>query len=94
MRHLKQEFDKLSIREVIVYTIAAIGQIAMIVLVYLSLFLEPKGEIHSSVLYCYGIECGFTGALLGISQFCFSEIRNFKANITDFLKDNANETDS
>ena len=94
MRHIKQEFDKLSIREIIVYTIAALGQIAMIVLVFLGMYLEPKGEIHSSVLTCYGLECGFTTALLGISQHYSAELRNFKSNITTLLKDTANESNT
>lgn len=85
MKHLKQEFDKLSIKEIIVYTIAILGQIAMIVLVFIGMFIAPEGEVHSSVITCYGVECGFTTALLGISQHYNAELNKFKSNITNFI---------
>lgn len=85
MQHLKQEFDKLTFRELIVYAIAAIGQIAAIVLIFIGLFIEPKGEIHSSVLTYYGVECGFTSMLLGISNHYSAELASFKTKVQTIL---------
>ena len=85
MRHLKAEFDKLTFKEVVVITLAAVGQIAATVLVYLGLYLEPRGVIHASVLTYYGIASSFSSALLGISYYYSAELKNFKKYVSEWI---------
>ena len=94
MKHLKQEFDKLTLKEFVRYTIAAVGQIAAVVLVFMAMVFEPKGQIHSSVLYYYAEACMFTSILFGVSAHYSSELQKFKDNITEFIKGKKNETNS
>ena len=35
-------------------------------LIFLGLFIPPKGEIHNSVLIAFGEICTFAGALIGV----------------------------
>ena len=85
MKHLKQEFDSLTFKDIVVFFIALFGQIAATVLVFLGMYLEPRGEIHASVLTYYGMASGFTSALLGISYYYNQELRSFKNHINSLL---------
>ncbi len=85
MKHLKLEFDKLSFRETVVITLAIICQITATVAIFLGMYLEPRGEIHASVLTYYGIASSFTGALLGISFHYSAELSNFKNQIKQMI---------
>lgn len=67
MKHLKQEFDKLSFKDVLMFTIASLCMLAGFVLLFLGMWLPPKGEIHYSVLTAFGIILTFVGAILQIS---------------------------
>lgn len=40
--------------------------VAGLVLIFLGLFIPPKGEIHNSVLIAYGEISTFAGALIGV----------------------------
>ena len=51
MKHLKQEFDKLSFKEVMVYSIGLLTLIAAFVMLFMGMLIPPEGEIHDSVLY-------------------------------------------
>lgn len=81
MRHLKQEFDKLSIKEVITYALAIGCMAAAIVAIFLGMYIEPRGEVHPSVLTYFGISSAFCGSLLGISAHYNNELTKFKAEI-------------
>lgn len=81
MRHLKQEFDKLSLKEVIILLLAVLCQISGTVCIFLSLFIEPVGEIHTSVLMYYGLVSTFCGSLLGISQHYSVQLEKFKSSV-------------
>ena len=35
-------------------------------LLFIGIFIQPKGEIHSSVLVAFGEACTFAGALIGV----------------------------
>ncbi|MDE5774680.1 MAG: hypothetical protein K2H86_09545 [Muribaculaceae bacterium] len=85
MRHLKQEFDKLTIKELIVLMLAVSCMAAAIVAIFLGMFLPPKGEVHSSVLTYFGISSAFCGSLLGISAHYSNELTKFKTQVTDTL---------
>ena len=86
MKHLKQEFDKLTFKEVLVYVLAVVCMASAIVCVFCGLFLPPTGEIHASVLTYFGLSSGFVGALLGISIHYSNELSKFKSNIQEQLE--------
>lgn len=83
MKHLKEEFDKLTIKDVLVYSLAIVSIVAAFVLLFLGLFIPPEGEIHDSVLPAYGLTLLFVGSLLGISMRIESELNKFKSSITE-----------
>lgn len=85
MRHLKSEFDKLTIREFITYSIAVACMVAAVISIYLSLYIPPEGEIHTSVLTYFGISSAFCGSLLGISIHYSNELQRFKSEITNTI---------
>lgn len=83
MKHLKEEFDKLSFKEILVYALALAAMIAGIVLLYLGMYIPPEGQIHSSVLSAFGMMCVFSASLLGISIHYANELSKFKNSITE-----------
>lgn len=85
MKHLKSEFDKLTFREFLAYSLAIFSMGAAVICIFFALFLPPKGEIHASVLTYFGLTCGFVGALLGISIHYSNELNKFKAAINEHL---------
>ena len=85
MKHLKQEFDKLTFKEVIIYTLAVVTMLAGLTLLFIGLFIPPEGEIHGSVLTAFGSVCIFVASLLGISFHYANELDNLKANIQERL---------
>lgn len=86
MKHLKQEFDKLTFKETIVYLLAVATISAAFVLLFLGMYIPPEGEIHDSVLTAFGISLLFVGSLLGISMHYGSELTRFKKVVTDLLR--------
>lgn len=89
MKHLKQEFDKLTFKEVIIYGLAVVTMVAGITLLFVGLSIPPEGEIHGSVLTAFGSMCVFVASLLGISIHYANELDKFKANIKEQLEDMA-----
>ncbi len=66
MKHLKQEFDKLSFKDTLSYTILILCLIAAFVLLFCGMFIPPEGEIHDSVLTAFGIILLFVASILGL----------------------------
>lgn len=85
MKHLKQEFDKLTFKEVIIYTMAIITMLAGLVLLFIGLYIPPEGEIHGSVLTAFGSICIFVASLLGISLHYANELDKFKNTVQEQL---------
>lgn len=83
MKHLKAEFDKLTLKEILTYSLSMLCMASAIVCVFCGLFLPPRGEIHASVLTYFGMTSGFVGALLGISIHYSNELSKFKATINE-----------
>lgn len=86
MKHLKQEFDKLTFKEVIIYTLAVVAMVAGLTLLFTGLYIPPEGEIHESVLTAFGIICLFAASLLGISLHFANELDKFKSNVQQSLE--------
>lgn len=87
MRHLKQEFDKLTFKEVLVYTMSMVTMLAGMVLLFLGMYIPPEGQIHESVLTAFGIICVFSASLLGISMHYAAELNRFKDAVGRQLAD-------
>ena len=85
MKHLKQEFDKLTFKEVIIYTLAVVTMLAGLTLLFIGLFIPPEGEIHGSVLTAFGSVCIFVASLLGISLLYANELDKFKNDVQERL---------
>lgn len=85
MKHLKQEFDKLTFKEVIIYTLAVVTILAGLALLFIGLFIPPEGEIHGSVLTAFGSVCIFVASLLGISLHYANELDKFKNTVQEQL---------
>lgn len=83
MKHLKEEFDKLSFKEMLGYALAILTMLAGIVLLFLGMYIPPEGQIHSSVLSAFGMICVFSASLLGISIHYANELTKFKSSITE-----------
>ncbi len=81
MRHLKHEFDRLTFKEVIMYSLTVACFTAATVAIFMSILIEPRGEIHHSVLTYFGISMTFCGSLLGISAHYSNELTKFKAEV-------------
>lgn len=87
MKHLKQEFDKLTFKEAIVYTLASLSLITGFVLLFIGMFTEPKGEIHESVLTAFGVILIFVGSMLGISMHYTNELLQLKNAVPKLVQE-------
>ena len=87
MKHLNQEFDKLTFKEVIIYILAVITMLAGLTLLFMGMFIPPEGEIHASVLTAFGSVCIFVASLLGISLHYANELDKFKNDVQKQLEE-------
>ncbi|MBD5240532.1 MAG: hypothetical protein HDS59_00375 [Barnesiella sp.] len=85
MRHLKQEFDKLTFKEVLLYTITIVVLIAAFTLLFLGLFIPPEGQIHESVLTAFGLILLFVGSLLGVNMHYANQLSIFKEKAFEIM---------
>lgn len=46
---------------------------------------DPRGEVHGSVLAVLGEALAFAGSILGISMYVKSEMRTMKKNLSDTI---------
>lgn len=87
MRHLKQEFDKLTFKEALTYGLTIASLTLGFVLLFLGMFLPPEGQIHESVLTAFGIILLFVGSVLGIEMKYADKARDLKASITKYVSE-------
>lgn len=85
MKHLKEEFDKLTLKEVLAYALGYLSMIAGFVLLYLAMYIDPEGEIHPSVLSAFGMVCVMSSGLLGYTMHIENNFTKFKASINEKL---------
>ena len=81
MRHLKEEFDKLTFKEFLIYVLAVITMAAGLSLLFIGTYIPPEGEIHQSILTAFGLISIFVASLLGISLHYDSELEKLKGTI-------------
>ena len=87
MKHLKQEFDKLTFKEAISYGMAFMSLVGGFVLLFIGLFTEPKGQIHESVITAFGIILMFVGAIIGVSMHYASEMSRLKNTLPGIVRE-------
>ena len=82
-----EKFGDLSVREKISYILCCLSFVLGSVLVFAAVCIEPKGEIHASVITAFGMFLAFCGSVLGISMHFYSELYKFKSEINKRLND-------
>lgn len=93
MKHLKQEFDKLTFKDVLIYSLAILTLGAAFVLLFLGMYIPPEGEIHDSILTAFGLILLFVGSLLGVSMHYANELTKFKDKAFDIMRKKEGDTE-
>lgn len=83
MEHLKREFEKLTIKDMIIYLLVVGTMTAGIVMLFMGMLLPPEGEIHHSVLTAFGLISVFVASLLGFSLHFSNDLTKFKATVEE-----------
>lgn len=81
MKHLKEAFDKLTFKDVVIFLLVTVTMAAGLTLLFMGLYIPPEGEIHNSVLTAFGTICVFVASLLGISIHCANELDKLKTSV-------------
>lgn len=84
-----EKFRELSFREKLSYILCCLSFFLGSILVYFAVCIEPKGEIHASVITTFGMFLAFCGSVLGISMHFQSELYKFKNEIKNGLKNDS-----
>lgn len=87
MKHLKQEFDKLTFKETLTYGLAIASLAAGFILLFAGMFLPPEGQIHESVLTAFGIILVFVGSVLGLDMHYADKTKKFMESISKHVAD-------
>ena len=85
MRHLKEEFEKLTFKDMLIYILVVITMGSGLSLLFIGLYIPPEGEIHQSVLTAFGLISIFVASLLGISLHYGNELEKLKTEIQERL---------
>lgn len=57
------------------FWLGAIMMIAGVIMLFIAMYIEPKGEIHGTVLGAFGEIATIAGALLGMDQYVSFKMR-------------------
>lgn len=87
MKHLKQEFDKLSFKDALMYALAVVCLTASFVLLFMGMLIPPEGEIHETVLTAFGMVLIFVGTIFGISFHYAGKLDSFQRTIINLIKE-------
>lgn len=85
MKHLKQEFDKLTFKEILTYGMAIASLVAGFALLFCGMFIPPRGEIHPTVLSSFGVILLFVGSVLGIEMRYADKSKQFRDEIFNYI---------
>lgn len=85
MRHLKEEFEKLTFKDILIYILVVVTMGSGLSLLFIGLYIPPEGEIHQSVLTAFGLISIFVASLLGISLHYGNELEKLKTEIQERL---------
>lgn len=87
------KFKDLPVKDWISYALCVLSFFAGTSLTFIGMFIDPVGEIHSTVLTSLGVFLSFSGAIIGISTHYSTELTNFKTEVqrTIYEKQNSND---
>ena len=71
----------LTTKDKISYSLCVASFVCGTVLTFIGVFVNPIGEIHSSVLTSLGIFLTFSGSLIGLNVHYSSELNHFKSEV-------------
>lgn len=91
--NIANKWDELSFKDKLSYVFACTAFAAGWILTFIAFLIPPMGIIHNSVLWVLGQALLFSGAVIGIGQYYSSQMRNFKADIIDFVADKENNSE-
>ena len=74
-------FKDLPAKDKISYILCVASFVCGTVLTFIGVFVNPIGEIHSSVLTSLGIFLTFSGSLIGINTAYSKELHTFKTEV-------------
>lgn len=86
-------FKDLPIKDKISYILCCASFVCGTVLTFLGMFIDPVGEIHSTVLTSLGVFLSFSGAIIGISTHYSTELTNFKTEVQRTIYDKQKSND-
>lgn len=78
---MRNKFRCLELRDQISYLMCILAFVFGMILSIAGLIIEPKGEIHPSVITTVGMFLAFTGSVLGIGLHYSMELDKFKSEI-------------
>lgn len=74
-------FKDLPVKDRVSYALCVLSFLAGTSLTFTGMFLDPVGEIHSTVLTSLGVFLSFSGALIGINSHYSTELSYFKTEV-------------
>lgn len=78
-----KESNKLSTKDIWVYSIATGVVLIGFIITIISLFLPPPGEIHDSVLVVLGQSLLFVAMVFGVSYYVKGKVGEIQSNIIE-----------
>lgn len=81
------ELDKLSKKEIWMYSVASFVILVGWIVTIIGLFIPPPGEIHSTVLIALGQSLAFGAAIFGVIYYVKSEVGEFKSGLYNKIMD-------
>lgn len=81
----------LHIKDKIAYSLSVASFLCGAVLTFCGMYIDPVGEIHSSVLSSLGVFLTFSGSLIGLNLHYSTELSNFKGEIQKTIKEKQKE---
>lgn len=77
----KRNWNSLDFKSKLSYVLCIASFIIGVVLTATGMFLNPLGEIHSSVLTSLGCFLTFSGSIIGIAQHYGAQLEGFKSEV-------------
>lgn len=87
------KFKDLPVKDWISYALCVLSFFAGTSLTFLGMFIDPVGEIHTTVLTSLGVFLTFSGSLIGISTHYSTELTHFKTEVQRTIDDKQKSKD-
>lgn len=77
----------LTTKDKISYSLCVASFVCGTVLTFLGMFIDPVGEIHTTVLTSLGVFLTFSGSLIGLNVHYSAELTHFKTEVQRTIDD-------